>query len=48
MRTAFVIFHHMTAMDFIGAYNPLTRLKSTKNWGQSALLRVRLTSLGHP
>lgn len=28
MKTAFVIFHHMTAMDFIGAYDPLTRLKS--------------------
>jgi cyclohexyl-isocyanide hydratase len=28
MNTAFVIFHHMTAMDFIGAYDPLTRLKS--------------------
>lgn len=28
MNTAFVIFHHMTAMDFIGAYDPFTRLKS--------------------
>ena len=28
MKTAFIIFHHMTAMDFIGAYDPLTRLKS--------------------
>ena len=28
METAFVIFRHMTAMDFIGAYDPLTRLKS--------------------
>lgn len=28
MKTAFVIFDQMTAMDFIGAYDPLTRLKS--------------------
>lgn len=28
MNTAFVTFHHMTAMDFIGVYDPLTRLKS--------------------
>jgi len=28
MRTAFVIFDRMTALDFIGAYDPLTRLKS--------------------
>lgn len=28
MKTAFVIFHRMTVMDFIGVYDPLTRLKS--------------------
>ena len=28
MRTAFIIFDRMTALDFIGAYDPLTRLKS--------------------
>lgn len=28
MKTAFVIFHRMTVMDFIGTYDPLTRLKS--------------------
>lgn len=28
MKTAFVIFDGMTALDFIGAYDPLTRLKS--------------------
>jgi transcriptional regulator GlxA family with amidase domain len=28
MKTAFVIFNRMTLMDFIGAYDPLTRLKS--------------------
>lgn len=28
MRTAFVIFEGMTALDFIGVYDPLTRLKS--------------------
>jgi cyclohexyl-isocyanide hydratase len=28
MKTAFVIFNRMTALDFIGAYDPLTRLKS--------------------
>lgn len=29
MRIAFVIFNRMTVMDFIGAYDPLTHLKST-------------------
>ncbi|MDP3091984.1 MAG: DJ-1/PfpI family protein [Nitrospira sp.] len=28
MKTAFVIFDRLTAMDFIGVYDPLTRLKS--------------------
>ena len=28
MRTAFVIFDGMTVLDFIGIYDPLTRLKS--------------------
>jgi len=28
MKTAFVIFDHMTALDLIGVYDPLTRLKS--------------------
>ena len=28
MKTAFIIFDRMTALDFIGAYDPLTRLKS--------------------
>lgn len=30
MKTAFVIFDRMTAMDFIGIYDPLTRLKTMK------------------
>ncbi len=28
MKTAFIIFNNMTALDFIGAYDPVTRLKS--------------------
>ena len=28
MRTAFVVFDRMTALDFVGAYDPLTRLHS--------------------
>ncbi len=28
MKTAFIIFDRMTALDLIGAYDPLTRLKS--------------------
>jgi len=28
MKTAFIIFDHMTALDLIGVYDPLTRLKS--------------------
>lgn len=28
MKTAFVIFNRMTALDFIGMYDPLTRLNS--------------------
>ena len=28
MRLAFVVFDQMTALDFVGAYDPLTRLKS--------------------
>ena len=30
MRAAFVIFDRMTALDFVGAYDPLTRLASMK------------------
>jgi cyclohexyl-isocyanide hydratase len=30
MKTAFVIFDRMTALDLIGVYDPLTRLKSMK------------------
>ena len=30
MKTAFVVFDRMTALDFIGAYDPLTRLKSMR------------------
>jgi cyclohexyl-isocyanide hydratase len=30
VKTAFVIFDGMTVMDFIGIYDPLTRLKSMK------------------
>lgn len=30
MKTAFVIFDRMTALDFIGVYDPLTRLKSMR------------------
>ena len=30
MKTAFVIFDGMTVMDFIGIYDPLTRLKTMK------------------
>lgn len=28
MRTAFIIFDRMTALDFVGVYDPLTRLRS--------------------
>jgi transcriptional regulator GlxA family with amidase domain len=28
MKIAFIIFNNMTALDFIGVYDPLTRLKS--------------------
>ena len=28
MKTAFLIFNRMTALDFIGTFDPLTRLKS--------------------
>lgn len=28
MKTAFIIFDQMTALDFIGVYDPLTRLRS--------------------
>jgi cyclohexyl-isocyanide hydratase len=28
METAFVVFDRMTALDFVGVYDPLTRLKS--------------------
>ena len=28
MKSAFIIFDQMTALDMIGAYDPLTRLKS--------------------
>lgn len=28
MKTAFIIFNNMTALDFIGIYDPLSRLKS--------------------
>ena len=28
MKTAFIIFDRMTALDFIGVYDPLTRLRS--------------------
>jgi cyclohexyl-isocyanide hydratase len=28
MRCAFVLFNHMTALDFVGIYDPLTRLRS--------------------
>lgn len=30
MKIAFIIFNRMTMIDFIGAYDPLTRLKSMK------------------
>jgi cyclohexyl-isocyanide hydratase len=30
MKTAFVVFNRMTVMDFIGTYDPLTRLKSMR------------------
>ncbi len=32
MRIAFVIFNKMTALDFIGIYDPLTRLRSMGFW----------------
>lgn len=28
MKTAFILFDHLTAMDFVGMYDPLTRLRS--------------------
>src|SRR5262245_24074012 len=30
MRAAFVLFDHLTALDFIGVYDPVTRLRSMK------------------
>ncbi len=30
MKAAFVVFDHMTSLDFIGFYDPVTRLKSMK------------------
>ena len=30
MRAAFVIFEGMTALDFVGAYDPLTRLSTMR------------------
>jgi transcriptional regulator GlxA family with amidase domain len=32
MKIAFVIFDHLTTLDFIGIYDPLTRLKPMKVW----------------
>ena len=28
MKIAFVVYNHMTLLDFVGVYDPLTRLKS--------------------
>ncbi|OMP67847.1 DJ-1/PfpI family protein [Domibacillus epiphyticus] len=28
MKIAFVLFHHVTALDFVGVYDPVTRLKT--------------------
>lgn len=28
MKTAFILFENMTALDLMGIYDPLTRLKS--------------------
>jgi cyclohexyl-isocyanide hydratase len=44
MKTAFVIFDRMTALDLIGVYDPLTRLKSMNfvpefNWQFCAFTR---------
>ena len=41
MKTAFIIFDRMTALDFIGVYDPLTRLKAMNfvpdfNWKMCA------------
>ncbi len=30
MKAAFVVFDRMTALDFVGFYDPVTRLKSMK------------------
>jgi hypothetical protein len=30
MKTAFIIFDRMTMLDFIGLYDPLTRLESMR------------------
>ena len=30
MKAAFIVFDNMTALDFIGCYDPITRLKSMK------------------
>jgi cyclohexyl-isocyanide hydratase len=30
VKTAFVVFDRMTSLDFIGFYDPVTRLKSMK------------------
>ena len=28
MQTAFILFDNVTALDFVGVYDPLTRLRS--------------------
>jgi len=44
MKTAFIIFDKMTALDFVGVYDPLTRLRSMEiipdfNWKICALTK---------
>ena len=53
MNAAFVIFGGMTALDFIGAYDPLTRLKSMQlmagfEWDVCALVKEIADDKGMP
>ena len=51
MRTAFVLFDGMTALDFVGVYDPLTRLKAmdlmaSLKWDLCAMAEKVMDSTG--
>lgn len=51
MKTAFVVFDRMTALDFIGFYDPITRLQSMKimnefEWRICAMTQVVVDDRG--